>query len=154
MLAFTPPCSLLKTLRTSASWLCLSLISFCQAFVFDHRSSVSTLLLLLSTSFPPLNSFDCLPTLACVPVCVCTCTYAYLMLHTEGIFVGIFVYGWVSLRVHKKCVFTMMTDDKRILFFCSDMIISKIDNMEQTGCFSVEGPCFTNGWMAHYELQV
>lgn len=53
LLAFTPPSLLLKSLRTSASWLCLSLISFCQAFVFDHRSFVSTLLLLLFNLISP-----------------------------------------------------------------------------------------------------
>lgn len=70
--AGSPPPLLLKSLRMSASWLCLSLISFCQAFVFDHRSSVSSLLLLLSTSFSPPWHFW-LPIRTGLWVCVCTC---------------------------------------------------------------------------------
>lgn len=93
------PPSLLKSLRTSASWLCLSLISFCQAFVFDHRSSVSTLLLLLSTSFPPPTLFTAYPYWCVVCVCAYVCTWmcAFFMYRAQCIFVGISAYGRVSL---------------------------------------------------------
>lgn len=92
LLASTRPSILLKNLQTSASWLCVSLISFCQAFVFDHRSSVSTLLLLLSTSFPP--KFFWLP--ATIGVCLCACVP--VSVHSWRT-VSCRTYFWLSLHI-------------------------------------------------------
>lgn len=118
LLAFTPPSLLLRSLRTTASWLCLALISFCQAFVFDHHSSVSSLLLLLSTSFPSSQHFWLPPRtgLRVHVVSVHVCVYVFLMFHAKLIFVGIFAYGWVSWWVcvckcvHKMHFFSLMID--------------------------------------------
>lgn len=101
LLASTPPSVLLKSLQTSASWLCVSLISFCQAFVFDHRSSVSTLLLLLSTSFPP-QSLLIACNYWCVCMCVSTCECAFLMYYImHNVF---FAYLCIQYRWVRFCV--------------------------------------------------
>lgn len=87
LLAFTRHSLPLRSLRTSASWLCLSLISFCQAFVFDHHLSVSSLLLLLSTSSPPSPHFwfpAGTSLRLCVCVCTCVCIFGCLMQNLYG----------------------------------------------------------------------
>lgn len=157
VLAFTPPAWFLKSFRTSASGLCLALISYCQAFVFDHRSSVSTLLLLLSTSFP--LQFFWLPTHTGLCACVYLC--AFLMCHAECLYrhpdnlvselVWMYTTVVVCLLWNNLFVFVLMIDNKWFLSLCSDMII--YENMKHRGYQLFQWGQFINGWMAHCEHQ-
>lgn len=157
LLAFTPPAWFLKSFRTSASELCLALISYCQAFVFDHRSSVSTLLLLLSTSFP--LQFFWLPTHTGLCACVYLC--AFLMCHAECLYrhpdnlvselVWMYTTVVVCLLWNNLFVFVLMIDNKWFLSLCSDMII--YENMKHRGYQLFQRGQFINGWMAHCEHQ-
>lgn len=149
LLAFTPPAWFLKSFRTSASGLCLALISYCQAFVFDHRSSVSTLLLLLSTSFP--LQFFWLPTHTGLCACVYLC--AFLMCHAECLYrhpdnlvselVWMYTTVVVCLLWNNLFVFLLMIDNKWFSSLCSDMII--YENMKHRGYQLFQRGQFING---------